>query len=235
MKPAFALVKPVVRGRVELPTFRFSGGRSYRLSYLTLLGPMIPARPRRRAASAVLTGFEPATSTLTGWRALQAALQDQASLADASRAPNGIRTRAAALKGRCPRPLDDGGSTVTAALPLAPAVGDCPSIGDEARYRQSAPGQPRRPGAGPAPGAGQPGHFTCATADDQELYAIAEQHSVTRILRTSRPQEHAGARSRPGPRRRRYSDDQPRSQPAASGWQQRGRSTVGFRTAPSSP
>jgi hypothetical protein len=25
-------------------------------------------------------------------------------------APNGIRTRAAALKGRCPRPLDDGGS-----------------------------------------------------------------------------------------------------------------------------
>ena len=45
----------VVRGRVELPTFRFSGGRSYRLSYLT----------------AVLTGLEPATSTLTGWRALQ--------------------------------------------------------------------------------------------------------------------------------------------------------------------
>ena len=29
----------VVRGRVELPTFRFSGGRSYRLSYLTWLGP----------------------------------------------------------------------------------------------------------------------------------------------------------------------------------------------------
>jgi hypothetical protein len=27
----------VVRGRVELPTFRFSGGRSYRLSYLTWL------------------------------------------------------------------------------------------------------------------------------------------------------------------------------------------------------
>jgi hypothetical protein len=79
-------------------------------------------------------------------------------------------------------------------LPLAPAVGDCPSIGDGARYRQSAPGQPRRPGAGHAPGAGQPGHFTCAAADDQELYAIAEQHSVTRILRISRPQEHAGPR-----------------------------------------
>src|SRR5579859_3164200 len=28
------------------------------------------------APRAVLTGFEPATSTLTGWRALQAALQD---------------------------------------------------------------------------------------------------------------------------------------------------------------
>ena len=27
-----------------------------------------------------------------------------------SGAPNGIRTRAAALKGRCPRPLDDGGA-----------------------------------------------------------------------------------------------------------------------------
>jgi hypothetical protein len=32
----------------------------------------------------------------------------------ASSAPNGIRTRAAALKGRCPRPLDDGGSTIAA-------------------------------------------------------------------------------------------------------------------------
>src|SRR5579864_5826039 len=82
---------------------------------------------------AVLTGFEPATSTLTGWRALRAALQDHAVprtasyalpnptrcqpvqpllLTPASRTPNGIRTRAAALKGRCPRPLDDGGSTV---------------------------------------------------------------------------------------------------------------------------
>jgi hypothetical protein len=29
------MVVVVVRGRVELPTFRFSGGRSNRLSYLT--------------------------------------------------------------------------------------------------------------------------------------------------------------------------------------------------------
>jgi hypothetical protein len=31
----FRLVTLVVRGGVEPPTFRFSGGRSYRLSYLT--------------------------------------------------------------------------------------------------------------------------------------------------------------------------------------------------------
>jgi hypothetical protein len=78
-------------------------------------------------------------------------------------------------------------------LPLAPAVGDCPSIGDRARYRQSAPAQPGWPGAGHAPAAGQPGHFTCAAAGDQELYAIAEKHNVTRILRISRSQEHAVA------------------------------------------
>ena len=35
----FYLVKLVVRGGVEPPTFRFSGGRSYRLSYLTLPRP----------------------------------------------------------------------------------------------------------------------------------------------------------------------------------------------------
>jgi hypothetical protein len=35
----------VVRGRVELPTFRFSGGRSYRLSYLTVPGLPGPRGP----------------------------------------------------------------------------------------------------------------------------------------------------------------------------------------------
>jgi hypothetical protein len=55
----------VVRDRIELSTFRFSGGRSYRLSYLT--SAMWP----KALTAAVLTGFEPATSTLTGWRALQ--------------------------------------------------------------------------------------------------------------------------------------------------------------------
>ena len=38
-------------------------------------------------------------------------------------APNGIRTRAAALKGRCPRPLDDGGSANTLAAHSAPTAG----------------------------------------------------------------------------------------------------------------
>ena len=35
--PGQLAVTLVVRGRVELPTFRFSGGRSYQLSYLTWL------------------------------------------------------------------------------------------------------------------------------------------------------------------------------------------------------
>jgi hypothetical protein len=34
----------VVRGGVEPPTFRFSGGRSYQLSYLTVAGPRLPER-----------------------------------------------------------------------------------------------------------------------------------------------------------------------------------------------
>jgi hypothetical protein len=51
----------VVRGGVEPPTFRFSGGRSYQLSYLTVGADGTAAIPK-----AVLTGFEPATFTLTG-------------------------------------------------------------------------------------------------------------------------------------------------------------------------
>ena len=34
----YCLVEVVVRGGVEPPTFRFSGGRSYQLSYLTKTG-----------------------------------------------------------------------------------------------------------------------------------------------------------------------------------------------------
>jgi hypothetical protein len=98
-------------------------------------------RPKR----AVLTGLEPATSTLTGWRANQLLYRTLHAGYLASGAPNGIRTRAAALKGRCPRPLDDGGEDgYRRREPLAPAVGDCPSIGDNRRARQSVGRQPRR-------------------------------------------------------------------------------------------
>src|SRR5450756_2919292 len=65
------LVREVGRGGIEPPTLRFSGGCSYRLSYLP------PARPTR-AAPAVPTGFEPATSALTGRRELLASPRDLA-------------------------------------------------------------------------------------------------------------------------------------------------------------
>src|SRR6185295_8484762 len=81
-----------------------------------------------------LTGLEPATSALTGRRALQLlhrTLRLQTLANYPNRAPNGIRTRATALKGRRPRPLDDeGGSAIIAhvrrgrlLLPSGPAGG----------------------------------------------------------------------------------------------------------------
>ena len=51
----------VARGGVEPPTFRFSVGRSYQLSYLAAV-PVGLATP---------TGLEPATSAVTGRRANQ--------------------------------------------------------------------------------------------------------------------------------------------------------------------
>ena len=88
-----------------------------------------PAGDEHRAAT--LTGLEPATSAVTGRRAnqlryrallfllpqyryrvfsrLPAYQTFAACLTSSLRTPNGIRTRAAAVKGRCPRPLDDGG------------------------------------------------------------------------------------------------------------------------------
>ena len=83
IKPAFALVRGGGQGRgrtADLPLFR-----------RTLIPTELPdlALAPAPGARAVLTGFEPATSTLTGWRALQAALQDHHVLlaARASRVP----------------------------------------------------------------------------------------------------------------------------------------------------
>ena len=58
--------------------------------------------------NATLTGLEPATSAVTGRRANQ--LRHRAIMIF-SGTPNGIRTRVAAVKGRSPRPLDDGSPT----------------------------------------------------------------------------------------------------------------------------
>ena len=62
---------------------------------------------------ATLTGLEPATSAVTGRRANQlrhrALLLHLPSRAREAGTPYGIRTRATALKGRRPRPLDEGG------------------------------------------------------------------------------------------------------------------------------
>ena len=55
----------MARGGVEPPTFRFSGGRSYQLSYLAASVRNAPI------ALATQTGLEPATSAVTGRRANQ--------------------------------------------------------------------------------------------------------------------------------------------------------------------
>ena len=59
----------VARGGVEPPTFRFSVGRSYQLSYLAVLRSLVREGLRLRVATP--TGLEPATSAVTGRRANQ--------------------------------------------------------------------------------------------------------------------------------------------------------------------
>ena len=96
----------VGRGRArrrsgDLPLFRRT---LCRLSYSTVrrAGAVLS----HSGGAAVPTGLEPATSGLTGRRELQTSPRDQWLFMCT---PNGIRTRAATLKGWCPRPLDDGG------------------------------------------------------------------------------------------------------------------------------
>ena len=59
---------------------------------------------------AILTGLEPATSAVTGRRANQLRYRTLLVFENPSlySDPNGIRTRATAVKGRRPRPLNDG-------------------------------------------------------------------------------------------------------------------------------
>ena len=58
---------------------------------------------------AILTGLEPATSAVTGRRANQLRYRTLVViLLSLYSDPNGIRTRATAVKGRRPRPLNDG-------------------------------------------------------------------------------------------------------------------------------
>ncbi len=135
----------MARAGIEPATFRFSGGRSYQLSYLA-------GRQIHRyclAVLATLTGLEPATSAVTGRRANQ--LRHRALLCsqyDWLRTPNGIRTRATAVKGRRPRPLDDGGLIrISPGYPQRSHVGSSPSLGHNAARSQT--GFPRCWLAGP--------------------------------------------------------------------------------------
>lgn len=116
----------VARAGIEPATFRFSGGRSYQLSYLAA-GTRSECHTRNagylRRLLATLTGLEPATSAVTGRRANQ--LRHRAMLCyqrSMDRTPYGIRTRATALKGRRPRPLDEGGSSRISPDRLSTAV-----------------------------------------------------------------------------------------------------------------
>ena len=65
-KQPFTQVRVVARGGVEPPTFRFSVGRSYQLSYLAGR-----AAADSRWNRATQTGLEPATFAVTGRRANQ--------------------------------------------------------------------------------------------------------------------------------------------------------------------
>ncbi len=128
---------PVPLGHVDLGTVRLVLGPT---SAGPFLAQAVSGARIRAGQIAVPTGFEPATSTLTGWRARPSCSTgpvfgstDARTGSGANwsfvRTPNGIRTRVSALKGRDPRPLDDGG-------PPPPARGQpSPSIRSPGRIR----------------------------------------------------------------------------------------------------
>ena len=135
----------------------------YQLSYRAARQPKLP-RPTRRALpkkgpslGATLTGLEPATSAVTGRHANQ--LRYRALLFDCVLSdPNGIRTRAAAVKGRCPRPLNDGAVTGrNSAATEAQAYGSDAANAKRAREGYSPPIRPASPPRGVAPVSVAPG------------------------------------------------------------------------------
>ena len=115
----------------DLPLFRRS---LCQLSY--------PTSWSARSACAVLTGLEPAASTLTGWRSNQLIYRTPRPQADEVRTvgphpkernpailgtPYGIRTRVTGVKGRRPRPLDEWGMSVNRRPVSVDADSDVPS------------------------------------------------------------------------------------------------------------
>jgi hypothetical protein len=96
---------------------------------------------------ATLTGLEPATSAVTGRRANQlrhrALFVLLAPRCRVARTPYGIRTRATALKGRRPRPLDEGGqSRISPGYSQRFHVRSHASLGHRDPNPQTSPGQP---------------------------------------------------------------------------------------------
>ena len=67
-----------------------------------------PLRKKGPSLGATLTGLEPATSAVTGRHANQLRYRAMLLNCIGRSDPNGIRTRATAVKGRRPRPLNDG-------------------------------------------------------------------------------------------------------------------------------
>lgn len=99
---------------------------------------------------ATLTGLEPATSAVTGRRANQLRhralfnyLPGPRRRVPGRRTPYGIRTRATALKGRRPRPLDEGGRSCS---PLGAWIAY-----DTSRENHKSPGQAAKVSIDPGP------------------------------------------------------------------------------------
>jgi hypothetical protein len=123
---------------------------------------------------ATLTGLEPATSALTGRRANQ--LRYRALRYFVERTPNGIRTRATALKGQRPRPLDDGGLL---------DIRTIDPVDDPRQHRGFRGRSPKRPRRGGRPTRGSPS----AEGRSKGPAALGPSVAVRRSKPGSRPEQ----------------------------------------------